>query len=270
MRQVLAVAAVLVAGCLKSTPFQGEPSETDLTAHQLQKLRESGEPRGAWSFLAFGDTHDEYDELERAVGLMNQSDARLALIAGDLADRGTLQEFEWSVEQYLKLKVPFVTTIGNHDELSGGVKIYERMYGPREYSFVYGGLKFVVFDSNTLENPQAPRRDWLTAQVEDHGDAKVVLLMHQAIGAPDDVEGGTNRAFYDELLQSGDVALVVHGHLDAFQLRRQRGVPVLQCGTFQTQFLYTRVRFDGDSFSFETCHIEDCEPREPQAEAEAE
>jgi len=270
VRNLLVVPALLLVGCLTSTPFQGETSETNLTAKQLKKLVAGGEPPEAWSFLAFGDTHDEYDELARAVETMNQTDARLALIAGDLADRGTLQEFEWSAAQYLKLQIPFVTAIGNHDQLSGGVRVYEQMYGPRDYTFEYGGLKFVVFDSNTLENPQAPRRDWLTAQVKDHGDAKVVLLTHQSPLSPDDVEGGTNREFYDELLRSGDVALVVNGHLDEFQLSSVHGVPVLQCGTFQTQFLYTRILFDGEAFRFEACEFEDCEAREPQAAAEAE
>jgi predicted phosphodiesterase len=260
-------ACFLVLGCLKSTPFQAEPSETDVTAQQLQKLRSRPEPRGAWTFLAFGDTHDDYDNLARSVDLMNGSDARLALIAGDMVDRGTLQEFEWSGELYQRLNMPFFTAIGNHDELSGGTHVYERMYGPREYSFTYGGLKFVAFDSNTLENPAAPNRDWLTAQVEDHGDDKVVLLMHQPILSPSDLDGGTNREFYDQLLASGNVALVIHGHDDVFFLKLAHGVPVMQCGTYETQFLHTLVTFEQDRFRFRVCHFDECEERLPEPES---
>jgi Icc protein len=268
MRQFVILAACLsVVGCLKSTPFQESPSETHLTSKELRKVVASGEPNGAWSFLAFGDTHDDYDNLERSVELMNQTDARFALIAGDLCDRGTLQEFEWSGELYRRLKMPFLTVIGNHDELSDGVKIYERMYGPRNYAFEHGGLKFVVFDSNTLENSGAPSRDWITDQVQDHGSSKVVLLTHQSVTEPNDLEGGTNKEFYDELLRGGDVSLVVHGHLDEFYLRMVHGVPVLQCGTFETQFLHTLVTFDNDAFSFNVCHFEDCEVRTPEPES---
>lgn len=257
---------LLFGGCIKSTPFKDEPDETDLTARELRKLSQQAAPSGRWSFLAFGDTHDEYDDLERSIGLMNQSDAGLALIAGDLCDRGTLQEFEWSGELYRELSMPFFTVIGNHDELSDGPKIYQRMYGPRDYSFEYGGLKFVLFDSNTLENGAAPNREWVSQQVHDHGKAKVVLVTHQSLTDPNDVEGGTVRDYYDELLASGDVALAVHGHLDEYQLRLVHGVPVLQCGTFETQRTHTLVGVDGDSFTFERCVFEDCEQVEPEPE----
>lgn len=269
-RFVALVACVVVCGgCLKPTPFQDEPSQTKLTSKALRALASQPEPPRRWSFLAFGDTHDEYDDLERSVGIMNQSDARLALIAGDLCDRGTLQEFEWSGELYRQLSMPFFTVIGNHDELSDGPHIYARMYGPREYSFSYGGLKFVLFDSNTLENNAAPNRDWITQQIHDRGDDQVVLVTHQSVTEPNDLEGGTAREFYDDLLASGDVALVVHGHLDEYRLRLVHNVPVLQCGTFETQRTHTLVDFDGTAFSFTRCHFDECESVEPDAEGDA-
>jgi hypothetical protein len=140
------------------------------------------------------------------------------------------------------------------------------MYGPRNYSFEHGGLKFVMFDSNTLENPQAPDRDFITAQIRDRGSSKIVLVTHQSVTEPNDLEDGTNKEFYDQLLRDGEVSLVVHGHLDAFYLRNVHAVPVLQCGTFETQFLHTLVTFDGNGFKFLVCRFEDCEEREPEAE----
>jgi 3',5'-cyclic-AMP phosphodiesterase len=263
---VLSLASLLFGGCLKSTPFKTEPDETDLTGRELRRLEALGEPAGAFTFLAFGDTHDEYDDLETSVGIMNQTDARFALIAGDLSDRGTLQEFEWSGELYRKLHMPFLTVLGNHDAISDGKEIYRKMYGPLDYSFRYGPLKFVLFDSNNLETPSAPDRDWLRSQVEDHGDAQgVVLVTHQSLLDSDAREGGDNHVFYDELLQGGDVVLVVHGHLDAQRLRVKHGVPVLQCGTFQTTRLYNLVHFDGERFSFTSCRFEDCHDLEPEA-----
>jgi 3',5'-cyclic AMP phosphodiesterase CpdA len=257
-------AALLLVGCLKFTPFKDEPDESRLTAHALARLAEQSPP-GRWSFLAFGDTHDEYDDLERSVAAMNQTSARLALIAGDLSDRGTLQEFEWSGELYRKLTMPFVTVIGNHDEISDGLRIYERMYGPRNYSFHYGGLFFVLFDSNTLENAAAPDRDWIDQQIRDRGDDKVVLVTHQSVTDPNDVEGGEAKQYYDDLLSSGDVALVVHGHLDEYYLRLVHDVPVLQCGTYETQRTHTLIDFDGEKFGFQRCQFDDCEAVEPEA-----
>jgi 3',5'-cyclic-AMP phosphodiesterase len=267
MRRSAVIACLLLAGCLKSTPFKSDPDVVDLTEQQLQKLRELGEPPKSWTFVAFGDTHDEYDDLERSVEIINRSGARFALIAGDLTDRGTLQEFEWSGELYRDLEIPFLTVIGNHDEISDGREIYEKMYGPLNYSFRHGPLKFVMFDSNDLENPAAPDRAWLTEQVENPGDAwGVVLVTHQSLLDTDAVEGGTSHLFYDELLASENVVLAVHGHLDQQRLRQAHGVPVLQCGTFQTTRLHTFIDFDGESFSFRSCRFEECRTIEPEAE----
>ncbi len=259
MRRLSWLASLLLAGCFHSTPFDSEPDETDITRGELQKLARLGEPPDSWTFLAFGDTHDEYDDLENTVRIMNQSDARFALIAGDMTDRGLLQEFEWSGKLYRELSMPFFTAIGNHDELSDGPEIYKEMYGPTEYSFRHGPLKFVVFDSNYLERPSAPNRDWLTAQVEDIGDALgVVLVTHMPILETDSREDGDVDVFYDQLLQSGNVVLVVDSHGTEEKLQLAHGVPVLQCGTFQTLRRYNFVDFDGEGFSFRSCLFDDC------------
>ena len=259
---------LLLPACFQSTPFKDKPDSTDLTRQELTSLKRLPSAPEGFTFVAFGDTHDEYEQLERSVELINGAeDTRFALIPGDLTDRGTLQEFEWSAEVYQQLKMPFLTAIGNHDALSDGKKIYDQMYGPRNYSFQDGPLKFVVFDSNTLETASAPDRDWLTAEVEDLGDATgVVLVTHQSPLEPDDREDGTNRAFYDELLQSGNVVLVMHGHLDEQRLRLAHGIPVLQCGTYQTQFLHTFVHFDGSGFGFRSCRFDECQDIEPEPE----
>lgn len=269
-RRLLFALALLVPACFVSTAFKTQPDSTDLTRQELRELQQLGEPPESWTFLAFGDTHDDYDNLERSVGLMNRAgEARFVLNTGDLTDRGTLQEFEWSSDLYQELRMPHLTVIGNHDGISDGRTIYEQMYGPRNYSFRHGSLKFVMFDSNTLETPSAPDRDWLTQQVTEHGDASgVVLVTHQSVTEPDDLQGGTNREFYDELLQGGDVVLVVHGHLDEQRLRLVHGVPVLQCGTYETHFLHTFIDFDGKNFAFRSCQFEDCQVIEPEEDSE--
>jgi 3',5'-cyclic-AMP phosphodiesterase len=267
MRSAFWILPILLTGCFKSTLFTTNPDETDVTRGELAQLAKLEAPSKPWTFVALGDTHDEYDDLETSVGIINRSDARLALIAGDMTDRGLLQEFEWSGELYRELAMPFFTAIGNHDAISDGRTIYGKMYGPYNYSFRYGGLKFVLFESNDLENSAAPDRDWVRAQVADHeGDVGVVLVTHQPLLQEDEVEGGTNHEFYDELLASGDVVLAIHGHLDEQRLRLSHGVPVLQCGTFETTRLHTFVHVDGAGLRFESCKFDDCRDLAPEAE----
>ena len=269
-RQRLVGAALLLSACLQATPFETDPSFVDLTSSELRKLRAQPAPTGAFTFAAFGDTHDEYDDLERTVRIINGTPGiEFNIIAGDMTDRGLLQEFEWSGELYYELNAPFLTVIGNHDHLSAGREIYEEMYGPLQYSFEYGGLKFVMFDSNTLENHAAPNRSWLLDQVRDRGKARgVVLVTHHDYTAPDDLEGGTNRAFYDELLQEPGIVLAIHGHLNDYRLRMVHGVPVLQCATYQNLRYHTLVTVDEEQITFQRCLFDSCEPVEPVAEEE--
>ena len=47
-----------------------------------------------------------------------------------------------------KLRFLYVAIIGNHDHLESGEEIFRRMYGELNFSFVYGSVKFVVFNNN--------------------------------------------------------------------------------------------------------------------------
>jgi predicted phosphodiesterase len=269
-------ASVVVAAgpsCIRSTPFQSDPSVTNSTAKNLAALREQEPAPRPFKFAAFGDTHTDYDNLQLTIDAINaRDDIEFVLIAGDMTNDGLLQEFEWAHEQYDRLDVPFLTVIGNHDALGHGPEIYAEMYGPDDYSFTYGGIKFVLFNSNTLEfGPDIPRRDWLLSEVEDQRDALgVVLVAHHDLTNPDDHPGGTLDVFYEDLVQRPGVSGVIHGHLAKFELLSWKGVPVLQCGTYEHVFLHTIVTIDGAELSFEVCLFDHCEPAIPQPYPELE
>lgn len=263
---VALLGAVLALSCIRTTPFQSDPEVTDLTAKNLAKLAAQSPAHGPFKIAAFGDTHTDYDNLQRSIDAINaRDDIAFALIVGDMTNNGLLQEFEWAYDVYRRLDVPFFTVIGNHDTLGHGASIYREMYGPYDYSFHYGGTKFVLFNSNTLEfEGNAPNRDWLSAQVLDRGGAEgVILVAHHDLTSPADYPDGTAAAFYQELVQLDGVSGVVHGHNVAFELIEWHGLPVLQCGTYEHLFLYTIVTIDGSKLSFEVCLFDRCDPVVP-------
>jgi hypothetical protein len=95
---------------------------------------------------------------------------------------------------------------------------------------MYGGAKFIMFNSNTLEFPNsAPERGWLESQVADlQGAASAIWVTHYDITSPDDVEGGDTKAFYAHLLDQYPVtSLVVHGHLQEHEFSVYHDTPVL-------------------------------------------
>jgi predicted phosphodiesterase len=266
-------AAVCAAGpsCIRSTPFGADPSVKDVTATNLAKLRAREPAPRPFKIAALGDTHADYDNVARTVEVINaRDDIELVLIAGDMTDAGLLQEFEWSYEMYARLDVPFLTVIGNHDALGHGADIYREMYGPYDYSFVFGGIKFVMFNSNTLEfEGAAPDREWLSAEVDDLDGAQgAVLVLHHDPTHPDDYPDGTTREFYEALIQRPGVIGAIHGHLASFELIQWHGVPVLQCGTYENVFLHSIITFDGTTLSFQVCAFEACSAVEPVVQPE--
>jgi 3',5'-cyclic-AMP phosphodiesterase len=267
---VLVASTLAIAGsCIHTTPFQSDPSVTDLTAKNLARLDGRRPAPQPFKFAALGDTHEAYDELARTVEALNaRDDLEFLLIAGDLTTIGLLDEYEWSVEILQRLDIPFFTVVGNHDALSRGKQIYQRMFGPYDYSFSYGGLKFILFNSNTLEfEGAAPNAEWLRSEAARlDGNRGIVFLLHHDFRGPEDLPGGRTAELYAELAARHPVELVVHGHLEEFSLEEWRGVPKLQCGSFNKVFFHTIVTVEAASLRFERCRFERCEPVEPLAQ----
>jgi 3',5'-cyclic-AMP phosphodiesterase len=260
--------AAVTAACVKTSPFEtDDPEHTDLNGENLRRLL-GGEPQYAVKLVAIGDTHDEYDRTAEVARLINaRNDIHLVVHAGDLTDRGLLQEFQWSQDALDEFTMPVLVTVGNHDGLSNGASIYRKRYGPFDYSFVWAGLTWIFFNSNVGEfSGEVPALGWLARAVENsRGTGGVVLVTHQPPFAAAGVTGNL-ESFYDRLLRDYDVMLFVHGHLEDFRLHERHGVPILQTSTFERRFFYTVITVDGGAPRFERCRFEQCEAVEPAIE----
>ncbi len=255
------------AACLTPTPFGTESEATDLNAKNVARLEQTPVDGVQLRLVAFGDTHADYDNLVRTVRAINRGPSLdLVIHLGDQTNQGLLQEYEWEHSVLQELHAPLVFTLGNHDALSSGEAIYQRMYGPLNYAFSHRGYRFVSFNSNTLEFPDSvPDRAWLSNEVfsakEPHG---VLLFTHhspETNDSPPDVLG-----YYRELLQSGRVALWLHGHSGDFLVRRLDGVPVVRTGNFHETHNAVRITAHGGTFEFERCRFDECVPVELETE----
>lgn len=262
-------AALLPTACLTATPFHDDLDvEGDVNARAIQRILQEP-PTPDFKFVAIGDTHDAYDATAQAVRAINRrDDIRFVLHAGDLTDLSLSTEFERIHEVLRELNVPYVAVIGNHDAIATGPELYDELYGARDFSFRFGALKFIVFNSNALEFPgKAPNGAWLR---DEHADLKpgerAIWLTHQDVSAPDGENKREAKALYAELLREEPVSLVVHGHLEEYELTNYQTSTVLQCGTFQAVFTYTVVSVFGygERLEFEKCVDDECTPVSPQ------
>lgn len=138
-----------------------------LNRKSLQRLAESVKD-DTIRFVLTGDSQREYTHSEELVRTVNNiPGVDFVLLAGDISDFGLLQEMEWVNEIFSKLKMPYIGVIGNHDLVANGEKVFRRMFGELNFSFVYGGVKFVCHNTNSREvafDGSVPDLPWLREQ----------------------------------------------------------------------------------------------------------
>jgi hypothetical protein len=260
---------LLLVGCLTPTPFGTDVDEQDLNRRNLEWLQ--AEPRaGPLSFVALGDTHDEYDDLVTTIEILNaHRDLDFLVHTGDLTDRGLLREFEWVERALSKSRIPVFVTIGNHDAISSGKEIYRKLFGPFDYGFTFKNQKFIFFNSNAYEFPgSTPDRSWLVAQLAALSvPVRAILVTHQPARSPSEMPGENTAEFYAGLAESFPISLWITGHEQDFELRAFGQTLNLQTSTFQKTALHTIVHIDDRGRArFELCRFADCRSVSPAPE----
>ena len=154
------------------------------------------------------------EDLERVVKKITTHQVAFILVLGDLTDFGLIEEFAQTYDALETSTVPYLTTIGNHDAISHGKEIYNRMFGPFDYTFTVVGFKFIMWNNNKFEFGNN-NFQWLQSQLQDdavvsshippvqdvHSQAEVDewLSMYDGINLAASLHGhrGTTRAFFE-------------------------------------------------------------------------
>lgn len=189
MNKFILLGLVLSAGLLSCNRFEYSPNQifdrnspTDINAKSLQRLGD-GKNDDHIRFILTGDTQRSRDETVAFVKKVNEmASIDFVLVAGDFTEFGVLKEMEWIARSLAKLNVPYMGVIGNHDLTSRGREVFERMFGALNYSFNYGGTKFICHDTNSREynfNGQVPSIPWLKTQLQpEEGISNYVAVSH--------------------------------------------------------------------------------------------
>jgi 3',5'-cyclic-AMP phosphodiesterase len=149
-------------------------------AGALGRIALTDGPRSGFSFAVIADIQSEYDDLGDCVRQVNaDTGIRFVFVAGDLTQYGLLREFEWVRDGLDRLHAPFLPVLGNHDALANGPEIFRRLFGSLDYSFVYRGTKFVVFNDNAWEfAAEVPDLARLEAELESPDSLRVIPVAH--------------------------------------------------------------------------------------------
>ncbi len=185
--------SLILVGC---NGFEFSPNQTfdrlsakDINATNLKRLGD-GAGDDTVKFVLTGDSQrsrDETVELCRVINGIKGID--FVVLDGDITEFGVLKEMLWISRTLQDLNRPYVAVIGNHDEVARGRETFRNMFGELNYSFVYGGVKFICHDSNSREygfNGQVPDMPWLKEQLKPAaGVSSYIAISHIPVNSPD-------------------------------------------------------------------------------------
>ena len=167
-------------------------------------------------FAVIADSHYNYHELNEAiVNLNNRNDIDFVIVNGDMTDHGYLTEYELFHNQMKKLKVPYLTVIGNHDYKSNGDKIYKQMFGEPNKSFTYNSNLFILFDNIFWESGKDPNMEWLEEELKNSDEYKNVFVLCHIPPYGDQFTDDFEERYKALMIQYG-VDLSIHGHVHIF------------------------------------------------------
>lgn len=222
-------AAGLLAGCLEYSPhaLPTDPSEQDLNAKAVARLL-AGPPPGRLCFAVVGDTQRSFDASEDAVeSLLRRDDVQFVFQAGDFTNVGLLLEFQIMNRIFSRLRVPYLVVVGNHDHFSNGDAIYRTMFGPKNFTFTHGRVRFVVFDSNSVSHDfdgTVPDLDWVAAALAPSPDHDVAITLAHISPGGGPLFDDRLTAPLEALLVSAGVPLSLHGHAHRYIDEVRQGV----------------------------------------------
>lgn len=224
LRGSVAACSILVILLACADLFEFSPNQTfdddspvGLNQKNLERLRAST-PDDTITIAFIGDSQRFYDEVEAFIDRVNTlPSVDFVLLAGDITDFGLLEEFELVEGLFSRLNAPYIGVVGNHDVLAKGEQTFERMFGPLNFSFIYGSVKFIVHNTNGREYPPGlvPDLGWLRREFADADADHFITVSH--IPPFDRDFDKTLEREYTELLRRNDILISLHGHLHMFK-----------------------------------------------------
>lgn len=255
----------LLAGCSK---FEYDPNQSvnlksadRLNFGNLSRIEELG-LEGELVFAVVGDTHLDYENLDKMVGVINQDkEMDFVVHVGDITDHGLLKEFEWSASIMQKLQVPYLVTIGNHDVLARGEEVYRHMYGATDFSFVIDSLKFILFNSNGREydfKGQIPNMGWLENELTT-GDFNRAILFSHVPYYDRDFDQALKPSYLrllNRVNESTPILAGFNGHLHEPGVRQVAETPVIHLlpGAVNRR-TYLKIRINNEQMTYESVYF---------------
>ena len=189
-----------------------------LNASGMEAITAACAGKDTLRFAFFADTHVWYSDTRDIITDINlRSDSLdFAIHGGDLTDTGTTLEYRRAREQLLRLRLPWVALIGNHDFLGTGDQVFAAMFGAKDFAFLAGNVKFVCLNTNATEYDYlaaVPNFDFMEAEMQGGGELfeRTVIVMHARPGS-DQFNNKVDKAFGRYILDFPNLLFCLSAH----------------------------------------------------------
>lgn len=224
-----------------------------LTEKNIALIESQTAGAGTIRFAMISDTQRRHDETKYAVRALNaRTDIDFVLHGGDITEYGATKEFLWQRDILQNLKVPYLTVIGNHDCIATGVETYKKVFGPLDYAFTAGNVRFICVNNNALEFPydmQIPDLDFVRYELEamPEGIEKTVVLMHA--GPETEQFNGENAEEFHRLIKNFpglQFCIYGHGHHVSVDDFHSDGIIYYECASIDCRsYLLFTIKEEG-------------------------
>lgn len=219
MKKIFLSLALLSTACqVEYHPYDTRiEGERGIHAKNIARIEAATAGKRVIRFVVISDTQRWYDETEDAVRALNRrDDIDFVLHAGDMADFGMKAEFKRQRDILNGLRVPYVVLLGNHDCLATGDEIFEKIFGPVDYAFTAGNVRFICLNTNALEyehNTYVPNFGFLERQLAEFPTVaeKTVVAMH-AKPYTEQFDNNVAKVFQYAVRQFPGLQCCINGH----------------------------------------------------------
>ena len=185
---------------------------------------------GPFQFALLSDVQEAIDRLVDIHERINsERGVRFLLGAGDLTRQGGADELECYQRELRSLRVPYYTTLGNHELGTDDGRAWQQYFGRASFRFVYRGVQFSMIDSGSATlDPLV--YDWLDGWLREGEDRLHIAAMHVPPVDPIGVRNGSFASRNEAAkllvkLATAGVDLTVYGHIHSYYEFENAGIP---------------------------------------------
>lgn len=223
-------------------------------------------PSSPYQFAWLSDIHlvkpggEGVKDLYASVNDINKNkNIRFTMITGDIADFGEDSVLELAKRVLDQLDMPYYIIPGNHDTKwsESGATAFNNIFGHRNISFNYGGIKFIGFQVGPLvrrgDGYITPADfDWVKSQCEQAKKEGRIIIPFDHYPLAKDM---SNWYKLTSLFRKYEVPLILSGHWHRYRLITAGGIPNVVTRTNRSRnggiVGYTIVKVTADSMFFD-------------------